>query len=109
MGRLYLCAGRFPGNQSPHIESWRTPFGITGNRTNTYRAGQQSVVNASAPAGMVFPGDPGVQNGLAPTDYNNFAPRIGLAFDPRGDGRMSVRLAYGLFFEDLRSDIFTYA
>jgi hypothetical protein len=85
------------------------PFGITGSRTNTYRAGQQSVVNPSAPPGMVFPGDRGVQNGLAPTDYNNFAPRIGLAFDPRGDGRMSVRLAYGLFFEDLRSDIFTYA
>ncbi|MEG9434813.1 TonB-dependent receptor [Edaphobacter sp. HDX4] len=85
------------------------PFGITGNRTNTFRAGQKSVVNPSAPLGMVFPGDPGVQNGLVPTDYNNVAPRLGLAFDPRGDGRMSIRAAYGLFFEDLRSDIFTYA
>ncbi len=85
------------------------PFGITGNRTNTFRAGQKSVVNPSAPVGMVFPGDPGVQNGLVPTDYNNVAPRVGLAFDPRGDGRMSIRLAYGVFFEDLRSDVFTYA
>jgi hypothetical protein len=85
------------------------PFGITGNRTNTFRAGQKSVVNPRAPVGMVFPGDPGIQNGLVPTDYNNVAPRVGLAFDPRGDGRTSVRLAYGVFFEDLRSDVFTYA
>ena len=85
------------------------PFGITGNRTNTFRAGQKSVVNPSAPLGMVFPGDTGIQNGLVPTDYNNIAPRVGIAFDPKGDGRMSVRLAYGMFFEDLRSDVFTYA
>ncbi len=85
------------------------PFGITGNRTNTFRAGQKSTVNPNAPLGMVFPGDTGVQNGLVPTDYNNIAPRIGLAFDPKGDGRMSIRLGYGMFFEDLRSDIFTYA
>lgn len=85
------------------------PFGITGNRTNTFRARQKSVVNPSAPLGMVFPGDSGIQNGLVPTDYNNIAPRVGIAFDPKGDGRMSVRLAYGIFFEDLRSDVFTYA
>jgi hypothetical protein len=85
------------------------PFGITGNRTNTFRAGQKSTVNPNAPLGMVFPGDQGIQNGLVPTDYNNIAPRIGMAFDPKGDGTMSIRFAYGLFFEDLRSDIFTYA
>jgi len=85
------------------------PFGIGGNRTNTFRAGQKSTVNPNAPLGMVFPGDSGIQNGLVPTDYNNIAPRIGLAFDPKGDGRMSIRLSYGMFFEDLRSDIFTYA
>src|SRR5262249_49236562 len=85
------------------------PFGITRNRTNTFRAGQQSSVVPAAPLGMVFPGDRGIPNGLVPTDYNNFAPRVGFAFDPFGDGRLSVRAAYGLFYEDLRSDIFTYA
>lgn len=84
------------------------PFGITGNRTNTFRAGQQSTVVPAAPLGMVFPGDKGIPNGLVPTDYNNVAPRIGFAFDPFRNGRMSIRAAYGLFFEDLRSDIFTY-
>jgi hypothetical protein len=85
------------------------PFGINGNRTNTFRAGQQSTVVPAAPLGMVFPGDRGIQNGLVPTDYNNIAPRIGIAYDPFGNGRMSVRAGYGLFYEDLRSDIFTYA
>jgi hypothetical protein len=85
------------------------PFGITQNHTNTFRAGQRSTVNPNAPLGMVFPGDQGIPGGLVPTDYNNVAPRLGLAFDPRGDGRTSLRLSYGLFFEDLRSDVFTYA
>ena len=84
------------------------PFGITGNRTNTYRAGQQSTVTPGAPPGMVFPGDKGISSGLVPTDYNNIAPRIGLALDPKGDGRTSIRAAYGLYFEDMRSDIWTY-
>jgi hypothetical protein len=84
------------------------PMGITGNRTNTFRQGQQSTVTPLAPLGMVFPGDRGISSGLVPTDYNNIAPRIGVAFDPHGDGRMSIRAAYGLFYEDLRSDIFTY-
>jgi hypothetical protein len=85
------------------------PFGIAGNHTNTFRAGQQSTVVPAAPIGMVFPGDKGIQNGLVPTDYNNVAPRIGIAYDPFGNGRMSIRAAYGLFYEDFRSDIFTYA
>lgn len=85
------------------------PFGITQNHTNTFRAGQKSTVNPNAPLGMVFPGDTGIPSGLVPSDYNNIAPRIGLAFDPRGDGRTSIRASYGMFFEDLRSDVFTYA
>jgi len=41
-------------------------------------------------------------------DYNNFGPRVGLACDPFGKGKLSIRAAYGLFYEDFRSDIFTY-
>jgi hypothetical protein len=29
---------------------------------------------------------------------NNIAPRIGLAFDPRGDGKLAIRSGFGLFY-----------
>jgi len=75
------------------------------NYWGTLHPGKQSQVIRTAPLGLVFPGDPGVPRGLIRTDYNNLAPRIGFAWDPFGDGRTSVRGAYGLFFETINSDI----
>ena len=40
----------------------------------------------------------GVVEGI-PRDYNNVAPRIGLAWDPKGDGKTVVRAGYGLFYD----------
>ena len=54
----------------------------------------------NAPAGLYFPGDPGfpTQAGM-PTDWNNFGPRVGLAWDPMGDGKTSIRASYGKSYE----------
>ncbi len=85
------------------------PYHAVYNRTNTYRAGQQSTVVPSAPLGMVFPGDAGIPLRVwSPPIPTNFAPRVGLAWDPFGKGQLSIRAAYGLFYEDFRSDIWTY-
>ena len=35
-----------------------------------------------------------------PRDTNDFAPRVGIAFDPRGDGRTSLHAGYGIFYAD---------
>jgi Carboxypeptidase regulatory-like domain/TonB dependent receptor len=40
----------------------------------------------------------GVIEGI-PRDYNNVAPRIGFAWDPKGDGKTVVRAGYGLFYD----------
>jgi len=40
----------------------------------------------------------GLQKGIQ-TDKNNFQPRIGLAWDPKGDGKTVIRSSYGLFYD----------
>jgi len=34
-----------------------------------------------------------------PRDNNNVAPRVGLAWDPKGDGKTVVRSSYGIFYD----------
>jgi len=36
---------------------------------------------------------------LSHTDLNNFAPRVGIAWDPTGKGKMSVRTGFGVFYD----------
>jgi len=69
------------------------------NRQNLFVPGAQSKVMPSAPAGLLYPGDPGVPAGLIPTDKKAFAPRVGLAWDPMGDAKWVVSAAYGIFYE----------
>jgi len=40
----------------------------------------------------------GVVEGI-PRDYNNWGPRIGLAWDPWGNGKTVVRAGFGLFYD----------
>ena len=84
-------------------------------KIQTWVPGQQSTVFPLAPEGLVFPGDAGIPKTLAPTRYNNFGPRLGLAYSPGftdgilgkifgGPGKSSIRAAYGIYYtsvEDL--------
>ena len=52
---------------------------------------RRSITNA--PPGFLYPGDAGFVNGKAGMEnhWMQFSPRVGFAWDPKGDGRMSVR------------------
>ncbi len=76
-----------------------SPYTEIHNYQNLWIPGRQSVVFPSAPAGLLYPGDPGVPRGLIPTDRAAFAPRVGLAGDVRGDGKWLVTSAYGIFYD----------
>jgi hypothetical protein len=88
------------------IEPWYEKY----NQIATFVPGQQSVVFPGAPAGILYPTDPGVSRTLAPPGNRDFGPRIGLAYSPdaSGDsilsrllgkpGQTSIRASYGMFY-----------
>jgi len=88
--------------------SFFEPYKVIFDRVNTFRPGVQSQVVPQAPLGLLFPGDAGVNSRLVPADKNNFAPRVGVAWDPLGNGRLGIRASYGLFVEDHRTDPWIY-
>ncbi len=110
------------------------PMYDIGNRVQTFRAGQATTTypcaldpanplvgvfgstdcsptgpaNAVFPLGLVVPGDAGVQRGLTATYYKGFAPRIGLAWSPDFDNKLTggpghtvIRMGYGLFYNPI--------
>ncbi len=66
-----------------------------------FDAGRHSSVYPQAPAGLMFPGDEGYPKGTGThgTRYGQFAPRLGVIWSPLSDNSMSVRGAWGVFYD----------
>ena len=59
-----------------------------------------STLYPSAPAGLIFPGDPQWTPGgnrIAKNRYGTFLPRLGAVWDPFGDGKTTLRASVGVF------------
>jgi hypothetical protein len=79
------------------------------NQIQTVVPGEQSVLYPDAMNGLVVPGDPGIPPTLSPSQFHNFAPRVGVAYAPNFDngflkalfgepGKSSIRASCGIFY-----------
>src|SRR5215467_4985800 len=62
-------------------------------------AGQRSVVYPNAPAGLFFKGDAGIPDAMWNGHMPNFAPRLGVVWNPHGDGRDTLRVGGGILYD----------
>ena len=95
------------------------PSGPTGGvrvyafSVDDFKAGKKSAVFPNAPAGFTYPAQ--TKDGSGPADFegasaikrrlNQFAPRVGAAWDPTGSGRSSIRAGYGLMYELIQLNV----
>ena len=68
-------------------------------RLSGLMAGIRSTRFPNAPAGVYFPGDPGVPENGVDSNWKAFAPRVGFAYDVLGDGKTSLRGGAGIFYD----------
>uniref|UniRef100_Q01UH0 TonB-dependent receptor n=1 Tax=Solibacter usitatus (strain Ellin6076) TaxID=234267 RepID=Q01UH0_SOLUE len=70
------------------------------DRESTFIQGVQSQVlkGSNVPIGLLVPGDPGITRGIVSLQKTHFSPRLGLAWDPKGDGKTSIRAGGGIFY-----------
>jgi hypothetical protein len=70
-------------------------FGVPSERSGLFNRYDPAGAGTVNPVGQLYD-----------KDYNNFAPRIGLAYDVTGKGKTVIRAGWGLFYDAFAQDIF---
>ncbi len=79
-------------------DSWRVNPNLTLNYGVRYDVEIPPSFKPVTPLGQDGYNFLGLQKGIQ-TDTNNIQPRVGMAWDPKGDGKTVVRASYGMFYD----------
>ena len=99
--RFLQQSGFYPSLFDPAQAPLRDADGflIPGSGTIFPSSGQITFGN-----GLVQCGQGGIQVACQNGEFKNIAPRLGFAWDPRGDGKTSIRAAVGVFYDGLNGN-----
>lgn len=93
----------------PHFYS----DGVTGWYASQYNPNQAPTVTPEGNIipdsgnllnGIVYPGKNGVPRSFTKTHWDNFAPRFGFAWDPRGDSKTAIRGGFGMGYSRVEAN-----
>jgi hypothetical protein len=79
-------------------DSWRIKSNLTLNYGVRYDVEFTPTFAAINPLAQSAQDALGITQGI-PRDFNNVAPRIGLAYDPHNNGKSVFRASYGMFYD----------
>ena len=69
-------------------------------------AGVKSTQFVNAPPGLSYPGDPGFNGKTGENkQWNLFAPRVAVAWDPTGQGKMVIRAGFGISYDYVAGEL----